>query len=180
MGLTVFEARHLPEAKPSDLPYRATRRPKGARTGVRFVLELSPTADGRVEGSVGWDGVERSVRFSGWLELLRLLEGNVISCPTQAPGMNEWDCGAVVDHLVGFGGVRRRCPSRSEPGCKASSGRHRPDKRITLVRQADVGDEAHSGRQPRRSGSRLKYDAIAKGEAFLTSRDGSARNQSAS
>lgn len=48
----------------------------------RFVVEISPTANGRVVGTVQ-DG-EGVVTFSGWLDLLRLLEPAAASDP--APG----------------------------------------------------------------------------------------------
>jgi hypothetical protein len=40
----------------------------------RFVVEIRPTADGRVVGTVGRAGTEDVVSFSGWMDLLRLLE----------------------------------------------------------------------------------------------------------
>lgn len=52
---------------------------------MRFIVELAPAADGRVEGSLGCDGVEGVIRFSGWLELLRLLEVHAVP----APGVGE-------------------------------------------------------------------------------------------
>jgi hypothetical protein len=42
---------------------------------VRFVLELIPTEHGRVEGVLVREGQDERQRFSGWLDLLRLLEG---------------------------------------------------------------------------------------------------------
>ena len=47
----------------------------GQRGPVRFVLELSPTEHGRVEGVLVREGSDEPQRFSGWLDLLRLLEG---------------------------------------------------------------------------------------------------------
>jgi hypothetical protein len=41
---------------------------------VRFVLELIPTPHGRVEGLLVREGSDKPERFSGWLDLLRLLE----------------------------------------------------------------------------------------------------------
>lgn len=38
----------------------------------RFVVEIVPTADGRVVGTVESD--DGTVAFSGWMDLLRLLE----------------------------------------------------------------------------------------------------------
>lgn len=40
---------------------------------MRFVVEVVPTADGRVEGTVR-QGRAQPVSFCGWLDLLRLLE----------------------------------------------------------------------------------------------------------
>jgi hypothetical protein len=40
---------------------------------VRFIVELHHTGDG-VDGEVTAEGATESQRFSGWLELLRLLE----------------------------------------------------------------------------------------------------------
>ena len=41
---------------------------------MRFVVEVLPTADGRVEGTVLCQGRAQPVSFYGWLDLLRLLE----------------------------------------------------------------------------------------------------------
>jgi hypothetical protein len=41
---------------------------------VRFVLELIPTQPGRVEGVLVREGSDEPQGFSGWLDLLRLLE----------------------------------------------------------------------------------------------------------
>lgn len=40
----------------------------------RFVVEIRPTEDGRVVGTVGRPGTDDVVSFSGWMDLLRLLE----------------------------------------------------------------------------------------------------------
>jgi hypothetical protein len=40
----------------------------------RFVVEIRPTEDGRVVGTVGRPGAGEVVAFSGWMDLLRLLE----------------------------------------------------------------------------------------------------------
>ncbi len=40
----------------------------------RFVVEIRPTDDGRVVGTVGRPGTDDVVTFSGWMDLLRLLE----------------------------------------------------------------------------------------------------------
>lgn len=40
----------------------------------RFVVEIRPTDDGRVVGTVGRPGSADPVPFSGWMDLLRLLE----------------------------------------------------------------------------------------------------------
>jgi hypothetical protein len=41
---------------------------------ARFVVELHRTEAGGVEGVVTWEGTCQAQPFSGWLELLRLLE----------------------------------------------------------------------------------------------------------
>jgi hypothetical protein len=41
---------------------------------VRFVIDVLRTEDDRVEGVVTRDGGETPVRFSGWLELMHVLE----------------------------------------------------------------------------------------------------------
>ena len=46
----------------------------GQRGSVRLVLELNPTEQGRVEGVLVREGSDEPQRFSGWLDLLRLLE----------------------------------------------------------------------------------------------------------
>lgn len=46
-------------------------RPEDAQ---RFVVEIRPTADGRVVGTVARNGTGDVVTFSGWMDLLRLLE----------------------------------------------------------------------------------------------------------
>ena len=40
----------------------------------RFVVAIMPTDDGRVVGTVGRPGTDDVVSFSGWMDLLRLLE----------------------------------------------------------------------------------------------------------
>jgi hypothetical protein len=40
----------------------------------RFVVEIRPTADGRVVGTVARPGTGDVESFSGWMDLLRLLE----------------------------------------------------------------------------------------------------------
>ena len=49
----------------------------GQRGRVRFVLELTPTEHGRVEGMLVREESDEPQRFSGWLDLLRLLESAV-------------------------------------------------------------------------------------------------------
>jgi len=44
---------------------------------VRFIVEVLPAEDERVEGTVRRDGLGQAVHFCGWLELLRLLEPGV-------------------------------------------------------------------------------------------------------
>jgi hypothetical protein len=48
-------------------------RDQGVRV-VRILVELSRDASGAVEGSVISEGSDEAEPFSGWLELLRLLE----------------------------------------------------------------------------------------------------------
>ena len=40
----------------------------------QFVVAIRPTADGRVVGTVARPGHDEVVSFSGWMDLLRLLE----------------------------------------------------------------------------------------------------------
>lgn len=47
---------------------------EGAAGVARFVVELARSGDA-VTGSVSVEGGEAAVTFSGWLELLALLEG---------------------------------------------------------------------------------------------------------
>ncbi len=51
---------------------------------MRLVLELFPTADGRVEGWIAGADADRQLFFSGWLELLRLLETSTASSTASA------------------------------------------------------------------------------------------------
>lgn len=61
-------------------------RPQGAP--VRFLVDLSSDADGRVSGEVAMaDGPP--VPFSGWLELLRVLEGRADDTTNRQE--NPWD-----------------------------------------------------------------------------------------
>ncbi|MCX6462463.1 MAG: hypothetical protein NTW05_02550 [Pseudonocardiales bacterium] len=46
----------------------------GNGAAERFVVEIRPTEDGRVVGTVGRPGTDDVVTFSGWMDLLRLLE----------------------------------------------------------------------------------------------------------
>jgi len=41
---------------------------------MRYLIELARTDDDRVQGTVSREGVEEAVTFSGWAELLSLLE----------------------------------------------------------------------------------------------------------
>ena len=41
---------------------------------MRYLIELARTDDDRVHGTVSREGVEDAVTFSGWAELLSLLE----------------------------------------------------------------------------------------------------------
>lgn len=62
-------------------------RPLPQGRPVQFLVELSNDADGRVSGHVA-AGDRPPAPFSGWLELLRLLEGGVddMSAGIPAPG----------------------------------------------------------------------------------------------
>jgi hypothetical protein len=44
------------------------------REPMRYVIELTRTSDDRVEGLVIRDGLGQAVGFSGWTELMSLLE----------------------------------------------------------------------------------------------------------
>ena len=65
---------------------------------MRFVVDVVPTDDGRVEGTVRRQGLGRPVPFCGWLDLLRLLEP-AGSAPTSAD--EERDSG-VADPCIGL------------------------------------------------------------------------------
>jgi hypothetical protein len=47
---------------------------------VRFIVDLTPVED-RVEGVVDKEGSPDPHPFSGWLELLRLLEADLVADP---------------------------------------------------------------------------------------------------
>lgn len=47
---------------------------------VRFIVDLNPVEQ-RVEGTLACDGPGEPCPFSGWLELLRLLEANLPADP---------------------------------------------------------------------------------------------------
>jgi hypothetical protein len=53
---------------------------------VRFELDCAADCDGRLEGTLAWQGGGAPVPFSGTLELLRLLEEHV---PRRAARENE-------------------------------------------------------------------------------------------
>jgi hypothetical protein len=80
---------------------------------VRFVLELTPTEDGRVEGVLVREGSDEPQRFSGWLDLLRLLERsaghrNVAADPRPGPhGGNDVDAAGGQGHGFPFGPLNR-------------------------------------------------------------------------
>jgi hypothetical protein len=48
---------------------------------LRILIELNRTQDDRVEGVVSTEGSDETRSFSGWLELLALLE--VVGSPTR-------------------------------------------------------------------------------------------------
>ncbi len=56
---------------------------------VRFLVDLERDQDGRVSGSVAADD-QQPVPFSGWLELLRLLEDRADASP-QNRQETPWD-----------------------------------------------------------------------------------------
>jgi hypothetical protein len=51
---------------------------------VRFVVDLHPVED-RVEGTLASDGRGEPCPFSGWLELLRLLEAHLLPAAVRQP-----------------------------------------------------------------------------------------------
>lgn len=70
-------ARHEAPARGAgaSVPLRSRPNPLQARhEQMRYVIELRRTADDRVEGVVLPEGEEVASPFSGWLELLSLLE----------------------------------------------------------------------------------------------------------
>ena len=54
------------------------------RLRTRFIVDLERTADDHVEGVVRRDGAAEAVPFSGWLELLSLMEPTPL--PASEPG----------------------------------------------------------------------------------------------
>jgi hypothetical protein len=92
---------------------------------VRFVLELAPAEHGRVEGMLVREGDNERQRFSGWLDLLRLLEAaaqdNELWPRTPARGETEDnDIDAARGQRYGFVGlnhsaVEDRLGIRGEP-----------------------------------------------------------------
>ena len=55
---------------------------------MRYVIELERTADDHVEGVLRRDGMSESLPFSGWLELLSLLEPPRVADPEPGPGQH--------------------------------------------------------------------------------------------
>jgi hypothetical protein len=58
----------------------------GQSAPVRFVLELMPAEHGRVDGVLTREGNDERLPFSGWLDLLRLLEGAAGNSPGDQHG----------------------------------------------------------------------------------------------
>jgi hypothetical protein len=58
---------------------------------VRFVLELIPAEHGRVEGVLVREGNDERQPFSGWLDLLRLLEDAAGDSPGDQHGSGGRD-----------------------------------------------------------------------------------------
>lgn len=58
---------------------------------MRFVLELIPAEHGRVEGVLVREGNDERQPFSGWLDLLRLLEGAAGDSPGDQHGSGGHD-----------------------------------------------------------------------------------------
>jgi hypothetical protein len=85
----------------------------GQRGSVRLVLELNPTEQGRVEGVLVREGSDEPQRFSGWLDLLRLLE-------SAAEVTEVWQRALPQDDTAGNDDVDARCQGhgfvgRNEP-----------------------------------------------------------------
>jgi hypothetical protein len=60
--------------------------PAKETVGMRVVVTLRRDGDGRVDGQVEVDGEHATRRFSGWMELLRLLDEAAPAVPgTPAP-----------------------------------------------------------------------------------------------
>ena len=59
---------------------------------MRFVIDVLRTEDDRVEGVVTREGGETPVRFSGWLELMHVLEPGAVQ--------DRWDAEPVDRHPV--------------------------------------------------------------------------------
>lgn len=65
-----------PRTKTRDFPEAILGAAVLASPAVRFIVDLIPV-DHRVEGTVACEGPGEPSPFSGWLELLRLLEANL-------------------------------------------------------------------------------------------------------
>jgi hypothetical protein len=55
---------------------------------TRYIIELERTADDRVEGVLGHDGLSEPVPFSGWIELLSLLQPPLLAESEPGSGQN--------------------------------------------------------------------------------------------
>jgi hypothetical protein len=60
----------------------------GLRT--RYIIDLERTADNHVEGVLRRDGLSEPVPFSGWIELLSLLEPRRLAKSEPAPGPGQY------------------------------------------------------------------------------------------
>lgn len=55
----------------------------------RYIIELERTANDYVEGVLRRDGASETVPFSGWIELLSLLEPRILVESDPVPGPGE-------------------------------------------------------------------------------------------
>jgi hypothetical protein len=102
----------------------------GQRGPVRFVLELTPTEHGRVEGVLVHEGSDEPQRFSGWLDLLRLLEKAAHVTEASQRTLAKGDTGGNDDDAAG--GQGHGVVGLNEP-------RGPPSLKCTVSTRADCG-----------------------------------------
>jgi hypothetical protein len=70
---------------------RYTGQDEVNRVRTRYIIELEQTPDDRVEGTLHCDGLPGPVPFSGWTELLSLLEPppRPVTAPVSGAGEHQ-------------------------------------------------------------------------------------------